>query len=37
MEQQKEMNLFDLCAALVRGVWSGLRWLVGDAAEGEID
>lgn len=28
MEQQKEMNLFDLCAALVRGVWSGLRWLV---------
>ena len=28
MEKQKEMNLFDLCAALVRGIGSGLRWLL---------
>lgn len=29
MEQQREMNLFDLCAAIVRGIGSALKWVVG--------
>jgi len=28
MEQQKEMNLFDLCAAIGRGIGQGMKWVI---------